>query len=172
MDDEAARAELSQGALLGAALRAVRNARGLRTSEVARGMGMALRTYQRLEEGAGPFDLDHIRQFADVTDSDPFAIVASIWLQSPAFAVRTIDNKPLVVFTLALRSFHDDLADDISLIEPRVWWGGFRRLFQDLTEHVRKRDLTAETWLDEHARKLGLNLSFQPRRRRLPRDEG
>ena len=171
MDDEAPRADFSQGALLGAALRGVRKARGLRTSEVARGMGMPLRTYQRLEEGAGPFELDHIKKFASVTDSDPFAIVASIWLQSPAFAVRTIDNKPLVVFTLALRSFHDDLADDISLIEPRVWWGGFRRLFQDLTEHVRKRDLTAETWLDEHARKLGLNLSFRPGRRRLRRDE-
>ncbi len=171
MDDEAAPEGLSQGVLLGAALRAVRKARRLRTSEVARGMGMQLRTYQRLEEGTGPFDLDHIKQFADVTDSDPFAIVASIWLQSPAFAVRTIDNKPLVVFTLALRDFHDVLADDISLIEPRVWWGGFRPLFQDLSEHVRKRDLTAETWLDEHARKLGLNLSFQPRRSRLPRDE-
>lgn len=168
MDDDAPIAELSQGVLLGAALRGIRKARGLRAADVARAMGMALRTYQHLEEGVGPFELDRIKQFADVTDSDPFAIVASIWLQSPEFAVRTIDNKPMVVFTLALRAFHEDLREDISLIEPRVWWGGFRRVFQDMAEHVRKRDLTAETWLDDHARKLGLNLSFLPHRRRPP----
>ncbi|MBP7649224.1 MAG: helix-turn-helix transcriptional regulator [Phenylobacterium sp.] len=170
MDDDPSGGLQSQGALLGAALRGIRKARGLRTSQVADAIGLPLRTYQRLEEGSGPFELDRIKLFADFTDSDPFAIVASIWLQSPEFAVRAIDTKPLVVFTLALREFHEDLEDDIRLIEPRVWWGGFRRLFQDMTEHVRKRDLTAETWLDEQSRRLGLNLNFLPHGRGRRRD--
>lgn len=68
------------------------------------------------------------RMFADATHSDPFAIVASIWLRSPEFALRAIDTKPMVVMMLASRPFHEDMGEDISLIEPRVWWGGFRRL--------------------------------------------
>lgn len=172
MDEEATGGAADPDALLAAALRGVRRARNMRASQVAQAMGLALRTYQHFEEGAGPFDLERIRQFADATDSDPFAIVASIWLRSPQFAVRAIDSKPMVVMMLALRAFEDELAEDITLIEPRVWWGGFKRLFQDLGEHVRKRDLTAETWLDDQARRLGLKPSFLPQGRRgtLPED--
>lgn len=166
MDDAASPDEWSHDALLAAALRSIRQARGMRASEVAQAMGLPLRTYQHFEEGAGPFDLERVRMFADATDSDPFAIVASIWLRSPDFAVRTIDTKPMVVMMLALRHFHEELGEDISLVEPRVWWGGFRRLFQDLTEHVHKRDLSAETWLDDQARRLGLRASFLPKQRR------
>ena len=61
----------SHSALLATALRAIRRARGMRSSEVAEAMGLQLRTYQHFEEGAGPFDLDRIRRFADATDSDP-----------------------------------------------------------------------------------------------------
>lgn len=136
------------------------------TSEVAQAMGMHLRSYQRLERGEAPFDLDNIKAFANATDSDPFAILASLWMEAPEFAVRAMDTKPLVVFTLALRSFHEEVGEDIAFIEPRVWWGGFRRLFQDLAEHIRRRDLTAETWLDQQARRLGLNSSFLARYRR------
>lgn len=172
MDEEATGGAGNPDALLAAALRGIRRARNMRASQVAQAMGLALRTYQHFEEGAGPFDLERIRQFADATDSDPFAIVASIWLRSPQFAVRAIDSKPMVVMMLALRPFQDELADDIALIEPRVWWGGFKRLFQDLGEHVRKRDLTAETWLDDQASHLGLRPSFLPqvRRKNSPED--
>lgn len=172
MDGEAPDQIPSQNQLLAAAVRAVRRARGMRAAEVAAAMGLALRTYQHFEEGGGPFDLERIRLFADATDSDPFAIVASVWLRSPDFAVRTVDSKPMVVMMLALRSFEEEMGEDIVLIEPRVWWGGFRRLFQDLGEHVRKRDLTAETWLDEQARRLGLRPSFLPRGRRSEASDG
>lgn len=130
-----------------------------------------MRTYQHFEGGDGPFDLDRIRLFADATDSDPFAIVVSIWLRSPQFAVRSIDNKPMVVMMLALRDFEDRMGDDLGLIEPRVWWGGFRRLFQDFDEHVRKRDLSAQTWLDEQASRLGLRTSFLPKGRTADRSD-
>ncbi|WP_156378517.1 MULTISPECIES: helix-turn-helix transcriptional regulator [unclassified Phenylobacterium] len=172
MDDDAPGSVPSQNALLAAALRSVRRARGMRAGEVALAMGLPLRTYQHFEEGSGPFDLERVRLFADATDSDPFAIVASIWLRSPEFAVRSIDSKPMVVMMLALSPFHEEMGEDLALIEPRVWWGGFRRLFQDLGEHVRKRDLTAETWLDEQATRLGLRPSFLPKgRRRWPQDD-
>lgn len=170
--DDAGTAGGKSSALLAAAVRGIRLARGLRTSEVAAAMDMNLRSYQRFERGETPFDLDDIKAFANVTDSDPFAIVASLWMEEPDFAIRAIDTKPLVIFALALRSFQEEVRDDIAMIEPRVWWGGFRRLFQDLTEHLRKRDFTAETWLDEQATRLGLRASFLPRRtRRTPRGD-
>ena len=82
MDDATPGNGLSQDALLAAALRAVRRARGMRATDVALAMGLPLRTYQHFEEGAGPFDLERIRQFADATDSDPFAsLVAQRWPQ-------------------------------------------------------------------------------------------
>jgi hypothetical protein len=93
-------------------------------------------------------------------------------LRSPEFAVRSIDSKPMVVMMLALSPFQEEMGDDLVLIEPRVWWGGFRRLFQDLTEHVRKRDLTAETWLDEQAGRLGLRSTFLPKGRRRHTGDG
>lgn len=164
MDDETATDASPSQRILGAALRAIRQARRLRAAEVALAMGMHPRSYQRLERGESPFDLDQIKAFAKITDSDPFAILASVWMETPEFAVRAMDTKPLVVFTLALRSFQEDLGDDIGLIEPRVWWGGFRRVFQDLADHVRKRDFTAETWLEEQARRLGLDARFLPQR--------
>lgn len=172
MDDATPGNGLSQDALLAAALRAVRRARGMRANDVALAMGLPLRTYQHFEEGTGPFDLERIRLFSEATDSDPFAIVASIWLRSPEFAVRSIDSKPMVVMMLALSPFQEEMGDDLVLIEPRVWWGGFRRLFQDLTEHVRKRDLTAETWLDEQAGRLGLRSTFLPKGRRRHTGDG
>ncbi|WP_332768915.1 helix-turn-helix domain-containing protein [Phenylobacterium sp.] len=163
--------DAGQAELLSIALRSIRKARRLTASEVAAAMGLALRTYERFEAGQDRIDLERVMRFAEATDSDPFAIIASVWLKTPEFAVQTADNKPMVVMMLALRNFHDDIGDDITLIEPRVFWGGFRRLFQDLTEHVRKRDLSAETWLDDQARRMGLDVSFSPRRRR-PRDSG
>lgn len=154
------------GALLSAALRGIRKARGLRSSDVASAMGLPIRSYQRFEAGQGEFDLDLIQRFADATDSDPFAIAFSVWIKRPHFALDAMDNKPMVTFVLTLRAFQEEMGEDISLIESRVWWGGFRRVFGDLEEYVRRRDLSAETWLEEHAQKLGLNVSFLTGRRK------
>ncbi|WP_374346539.1 helix-turn-helix domain-containing protein [Phenylobacterium sp.] len=153
--------ESSHQAMLAVALKAIRESRRLRIADMARLMDMAPRSYEHFEAGRGKFDLDKLQKFAEVTDSDPFAILASVMLKDPEFAVRTADNKPMVVFMLALRDFNNDLRDDIALIEPRLFVGAFRRVFQELVEHVRNRDLTAENWLDAAASRVGLNLSFR-----------
>jgi transcriptional regulator with XRE-family HTH domain len=158
----------SQGELLSTALRAIRRERRLRTSEVARAMGMPLRSYEHFEAGRGRLDLARLERFADATDSDPYAIVAAIILKRPGLALRASDNKLMVVMMLALDDFDDDLGEDIRLLEPRVLVGAFRRVFQDLAEHVRKRDLSVERWLDDRSRKVGLPLGFVKRWRRRP----
>lgn len=164
-DDVAPRSLSNARATLAAALRGVREARRLRIADMARLMQMAPRSYEHFEAGRSPLDLERLQKFAEVTNSDPFAILASVLMEAPDFAVQAADNKPLVAFILALRVFHEDLGDDLALIEPRLFVGAFRRVFQDLAEHVRNRDISAETWLDAQAKRVGLNLSF---RRGLP----
>ena len=156
-----ARHTQTANAVLSSSLRLIRSHRRMRAADVAQGMNMALRSYEHFESGAGRINLERIHRFAEVTDSDPFAILASVMLRAPDFAVRTADNKPMVVFMLALRDFNNDLGEDIALIEPRLFVGAFRRVFQDLIDHVRSRDVTAETWLDAQTKRLGLNLSFR-----------
>lgn len=73
---------------------------------MARLMSMHPRSYERFENGQGPLDLDQLQLFAEVTDSDPFGILVGMWLDAPAFAVRTADNKPMVAFMLALSEDH------------------------------------------------------------------
>lgn len=123
-------------------------------------MGMPLRSYEHFEAGRGPLSLDKLIRFADATDSDPFAILASLIIKRPEFALRAADNKLMTVFMLALEDFNADLKADIAYIEARVLVGAFRRVFQDLAEHIRKRDLTAELWLEDKSRKMGLPVTF------------
>lgn len=152
--------------MLSEILRAIRLERRLRTSDVARAMGMPLRSYEHFEAGRGRLDLQRLQTFADATDSDPFAIVAALILRRPEFALRVADSKLMVVMMLSLDDFNEDLGEDIRLIEVRVLVGAFRRVFQDLTDHVRKRDLTAERWLDERSRRMGLPSHFTKGRSR------
>src|SRR5437879_4939306 len=116
-DDDPTRPKPNHRANLALALRSIRLARRLRIADMARLMDMAPRSYEHFEAGRSPLDLDQLQKFAEVTDSDPFAILASVLLQAPEFALRTADNKPMVAFMLALRVFHEELRDDISLIE-------------------------------------------------------
>lgn len=90
------------GELLSAALKAVRRHRGLLAREVARAMNMPLRTYEHFESGHGRINLDHIHRFARATDCDPLGILVSVRMGSPAFAQRTVDNKLMLVFLIAL----------------------------------------------------------------------
>ncbi|MCI3132869.1 hypothetical protein [Phenylobacterium aquaticum] len=89
-------------------------------------------------------------------------------LKRPGLALAAMDNKLAVISLLALDDFHDDLGEDIALVEPQVLVGGFRQLFQDFADHVRKRDLTVERWLDDRSRKVGLPFSLIKRARRRP----
>lgn len=161
--------DLSQAALLSRALRSIRRERRLRASEVARAMDMPLRSYEHFEAGRGRLDLERLQRFADATDSDPFAIIACLMLKEPEFAVRAADNKLMIVFMLALRDFNENLGDDIAFIGPGVFVGAFRRVFQDLSDYVRKRDLSAEEWLTEQSKTLGVSIG--PRASRIRREE-
>lgn len=149
-------------------LKSIREDRRLRVTDVAKAMGMPLRSYEHFEAGRGRLDLARLERFAEATDSDPYAIIAALILKRSELALRVSDNKLMVVVMLALDDFNEDLGEDIRMLEPRLLVGAFRRVFQDLADHVRKRDLSVERWLDERSRKVGLSFDFVRRWRRRP----
>ena len=155
-----------QAECLSQVLRAVRSARQMRASEVAKAMGMASRSYQHFEAGRGRLDFLRIERFAEATGSDPYAIVVAVMLRRPDLALNAMYNKLVVMNLFALDDFNEELGEDIRLIEPQILVGAFRRVFQDLSDYVRKRDLSVDRWLDDRARRAGLpfNIFRRPRK--------
>lgn len=146
--------ERSHSAIISAALKAIRKDRRMRPSEVARALGMPLRSYEHFEAGRGRLTYERIAKFAEVTNSDPLAIIASVPLQSPDFALNCADNELMTIMMIAMAELNEELGEDIVYLEARTLISAFTRLGKDLVEHVRKRDIFAETWLEENASKV------------------
>lgn len=146
---------LSENALVAGALRRIRKARRLRTSEVARAMDMPLRSYEHLEAGQGKITYERLKRFAEVANCDPVALLAIVPMESVEFAERCADNKLMHIFLLALKDLNEDLGPDIVYLQSNTIIGGVTRLCRDLAEHVRKRDTFAESWLEAKAPKIG-----------------
>jgi transcriptional regulator with XRE-family HTH domain len=147
--------DLGHTGIVAAAIKAIRKDRRMRPTEVARAMNMPLRSYEHFESGRGHLTYDRITRFAEVTNSDPLAIIASIPLNSPEFAVNCADNKLVTIMMVAMAELNEELGEDIVYLEPRTIIGAFTRVCKELVEHVRKRDVFAETWLEEKASKVG-----------------
>ncbi len=140
--------------LLGAAMRLIRKLRRMRPSEVATAMGIPVRTYEHLEAGRGRVTYGRMRLFAEATDCDVVALGAAIQLKDPLIALHCADTKSFHVWLVALGELHEKLGPDLSLIETRTMIGAATKTCRELEEHVSKRDLFAERWLDERAEKL------------------
>lgn len=149
--DENSPQDLSENALVAGAMRKIRKARRLRASEVARAMGMPLRSYEHLEAGQGKITYERLVRFAEATNSDPVALLAVIPMGSMEFAERCADNKLMQILMIVLSELNEDLGPDIVYLESRTIIGGITRLCRELAEHVRKRDTFAESWLEAKA---------------------
>jgi transcriptional regulator with XRE-family HTH domain len=164
--------EIRHNAIIAAAMKAIRKDRRMRPAEVARALGMPLRSYEHFESGRGKITYDRIVKFAAVTNSDPVAIIAAIPLQSPAFAMNCADNKLMTIVMIAMCELHEELGEDLIYLEPRTLIGALTRVTKELVEHVRKRDVFAETWLEQKAVKVAgaapLALDEWHRRRLAP----
>src|SRR5580692_3198189 len=99
------------------ALRPIRRARRLSTVEVASLMGMDRRNYANFEAGKGRLNLERILRFAEVTDSDPWAILAAVLMGSPRLARDAADNKLVMVFLILLAEFEGQVGEGIRTLD-------------------------------------------------------
>ncbi len=125
------------GALLSAALKAIRRLRSLTARQTAARMNMSLRTYVRFESGETRLNFDYIHRFARATDSDPYAIVAAVTIASPTFAVHSADNQLALILTVGLQDLARDLGPDIAALSARDVLEAAGPMFQTLTERAR-----------------------------------
>lgn len=145
---------LSQSETLSAGLRLIRSHRRLKAADVAERMNMAQRSYEHFEAGAGRVNLERIHRFAEATDSDPYAIVASLSLGSPEFALRCADNKLMTIVMVALQDFDRDHGALAAALDARTLINAFNRIFKDLGELAVQRDRDARAWLASGADRL------------------
>lgn len=128
-------------------LKAIRRRRGLRAAEVARAMGLPLRTFQRFESGETGLDLDRIQQFADAVNADGWAIVLAIDMGSVDFALRCLDNKAASVLLVALQRFNTKAGPAIERLDPRTIITVFTKAFEELTAKARADEAYLEQWM-------------------------
>jgi len=144
----------SPNAVLSASLRLIRSHRRLRAADVAQAMNMALRSYEHFEAGAGRINLERIHRFAEVTDSDPHAIIAALSLGSPDFALRAADNKLATILMVVLQEFDEAVGDAMAELDARPIINTFTRALRDLAGLAVARDAHAEAWLEERRSRL------------------
>ena len=128
-------------------LKAIRRRRGLRSAEVARLMGTALRSYQRFESGAMGLDLPKVHRFAEVMDADGWAIVFGVEINSVEFALNCVENKACKALFVALRRYNLKSGRDIARLDPRSLLIVYSRAFDQISFRAREYDADLEQWM-------------------------
>ena len=142
--------ELTTGVeCLAEAMRTIRRKRGLRAADVAAHMGMGLRSYQYFEAGKGRIAYDMIVGFAAATQSDPIALMFTMFFRSPSFAVDCMDNKLATIGVTALEKFVQRVGPDVELLQPSTLVAVHQRLFKDLENNLSERDHYEERWMGD-----------------------
>ena len=129
--------------VLSATLKAVRRVRGLRATETADALGMPLRSYEYFEGGEGKFDFLKVFQFARVTDTDPFAILAAIQLGDPEFAARSADNKLMMLNYMSVGDLSGELGPDLAILDSAFILAEFTETRRRLVAEVHRRQSLA-----------------------------
>lgn len=143
-----------QSKLLSIILKTIRKERRLTAAEVAKAMGLALKTYENFEAGRGRLDLEKIRLFAEATRSDALAIVHGVMFEAPEGAIRAMDNKISTILWIALREFGDEVGDALAALPGTAVFEAFRGAFSTLADLLKRRDKSAERWLEREISRL------------------
>lgn len=134
--------------LIAKAMRMIRTDRRLKTSDVAKVMGLPVRSYEHLESGKGRISYERVNLFAEATSSDPDALWSVLQLRSPEFALRCADNKLMSIMVSCLRELNEELGDDLLFLEPGTAIGAMSKVCKEMVAKVRERDTYAEKWLE------------------------
>lgn len=124
----------SDSMVLSAAIRGIRRLRGFSASETATGMNLALRTYQDFEAGRGRLNVDYIHRFCRFVDADPDAIIASLAIGSPDFAIRCSSNKLMRIVMIGVQQLNQQLGDKVATLEARTIVNAVNASVRDLVD--------------------------------------
>ena len=131
-----------------AALRPIRIARGISVAQMAKLMGIDRRSYANFEGGKGKVSIEKVFEFAVLTDSDPWAILAAVSMDAPDLAGNAAANKLAKVFLLALRDFERTTGPAMRFVHPGEAFTEFQEAFQKLANLAAARQaLAAPDWL-------------------------
>lgn len=139
----------AQSGILAAAVRAIRRRRGLSAKQTATAMGMSLRSYERFESAEGEIRLGRLFTFARVTDCDPFALIAALYLGAPELALFCTDNKLMLIHAMALKRFGAEVGDDHPQLDAVTIITAFTETFDRLGHDLAKRRAWARNWLED-----------------------
>jgi transcriptional regulator with XRE-family HTH domain len=148
-------ARYDDGSLRSAVLKAVRRHRGLSTADLAAALNMPLRTYERFEGGEGRLNLDYLHRFSRATRSDFYGLLHAMAIGSPAFAVRTADNKFMTAFTIFLQAYDRQMGDRIRDLDARAVIAAFGEMFEALATAGEARAEAADAFLRDGEADLG-----------------
>lgn len=126
----------------------------MKAADVARGMGIGLRTYEDFEAGRGRLDLEKVRLFGLATDVDAVAITLGLLFGSREIALRALENKAATILWVAMQEFEGDVGDQMAIIPGSYFLESLRLAFSRLREYLQKRDSGAERWLEDEIRRL------------------
>jgi transcriptional regulator with XRE-family HTH domain len=145
------------GPSLAQALRQIRGARGLGTAQVADLMGMDRRNYANFEAGKGRLNVERILRFAEVTDSDPWAILAGVLMGAPQLAEVAADNKMMLAFFILLGEFVANAGKAVQTLETADVISAFSQAFAALEGVLADRRARSDAdWLKEGAGRISL----------------
>ena len=96
-------------------------------------------SYERFEAGEGRFDFARVRRFAEIVGVEPFAILFSVLIGSPRFAVRAGYNMLSPLMLLALEEFDADAGDGIASLDGATILRVFGEAFATLREEISRR---------------------------------
>lgn len=136
----------ARSAFLAEILKALRRMRRKRPPEVAAAMGIARRSYEYFEAGKGRLNVDRIHRFAEAIRADPYGVFVALDIGSPAFALRTADNKFMTVFMIALQDFDANTQDAIAHLDAYVLMDAFTELFDKLGKIAREQEAIVRRW--------------------------
>lgn len=128
-------------------LKAIRNHRGMTVQQVADRMALNKRTYERFEGGEGFLKVARIFAFAQATDSDPYALWASVKLGTPDFALACIDNKLLLLFVAHARELFLKEGADLAKLQAAPIVEALTVAFTMLSAELDRSRTAAARWL-------------------------
>jgi transcriptional regulator with XRE-family HTH domain len=128
-------------------LKAIRNHRDMTVQQVADLMALNKRTYERFEAGEGFLKVARIFAFAQATDSDPYALWASVKLGTPDFALACIDSKLLLLFVAHARELFLKEGGDLAKLQAAPIVEALNVAFAMLSAELDRSRAASARWL-------------------------